>query len=494
MQLLSLALGAAAALNAMAGPPQAPAAGPGPAAGLQAHALHYAPGPLDNPLKGLAAYMPDNGEDKRRYPSSLNWGYLPLKALMLDWDKFDWAPLEKILNQSTAEGRQIALRVYVEYPEQPSGIPDFLRKSGIAIRHTKQWNTESPDYDDPRTLKALSNFIHAWGAKYDGDPRIAFITLGLVGLWGEWHLWPSQELFPKDPAVIQVIDAYDESFKKTKLLIRYPHLGNGEAARKNIGFHDDSFAFKDNDENGLKSGTMPASEGGHDWSFLQHMLDVNAENRWTEEVIGGELRPDIQTTLFTDKSHVDDLKACVGLSHVTWLLDHKGIEGFEAGNKGMDAFVRSMGYDLWIPKAYFKPSLKAGQGFKVAVDLANDGVAPFYYPWAVVLALRDSQGKVLKSWDTDWDLRKVQPRKIRPYKDWKLKGGSKAIDFTKAMTFEKDLDDPGLAPGTYSLALRVINPMENLCKLARPLRFSNTSQEASGWLDLGKIKISSSKP
>ena len=210
---------------------------------------------------------------------------------------------------------------------RPSGIPEFLRKSGIAIRRTKQWNTESPDYDDPRTLKALSNFIKAWGAKYDGDPRLGFITLGLVGLWGEWHLWPSQELFPKDAAVQQVIEPFDQSFKKTKLLNRYTQVGGGYAVKKNVGFHDDSFAFKEESDGGRKSGTLPASLGGWDWSFLQHVLDENAENRWIDVPMGGELRPEIQTTLFTDKKNVDDLKACVELSHASWLIDHKGHRG-----------------------------------------------------------------------------------------------------------------------------------------------------------------------
>ena len=46
------------------------------------------------------------------------WGYFPLNALMLDWDRYDWAPMEKMLNQAAAEGRQAVTRVYLEYPDE----------------------------------------------------------------------------------------------------------------------------------------------------------------------------------------------------------------------------------------------------------------------------------------------------------------------------------------------------------------------------------------
>ena len=491
MKLFALLMGLTAGLQAMAGPPAAPPPSASPDASLPLHALDHAPGALDNPLKGVIAFLPTDKKDLRRYPASMAWGYFPLNDLMLDWDRFNWAPMEAMLDKAAAEGRQAVTRVYLEYPDKASGIPAFLRKSGIAIRRTKQWNTESPDYDDPRTLKALTNFIRAWGAKYNGDPRLAFVTLGLVGLWGEWHLWPSEELFPKDASVAQIIDAFDQSFKKTKLLIRYPQVGGGYAVKKNIGFHDDSFAFKEVADGARKSGTLPASLGGWNWSFLQHVLDQNAENRWTSVPMGGELRPEIQTTLFTDKVNVDDLKTCVEMSHVSWLIDHKGVESFKAGDPQMDAFVRSLGYDLWVPHAYFKPRLAPGQALAVGVELANDGVAPFYYPWKLVLAARDNSGRIAGQWMTDWDLTQVQPRHIRAYPDWKAATKDGMLPFGKARYCSLSVPKAGLQPGAYHLLMRAVNPLETRSRLARPLRFSNTTQGADGWLDLGAMTVSS---
>lgn len=41
----------------------------------------------------------------------------------------------------------------------------------------------TPDYGNEALLESLTEFVIALGKKYDGDPRIAFIHLGLLGFW-----------------------------------------------------------------------------------------------------------------------------------------------------------------------------------------------------------------------------------------------------------------------------------------------------------------------
>jgi hypothetical protein len=482
--ILSALLATSSLHGGMAGPPPRPAQGPQPPQGLESHALAGAPGALDNPLKGLVPFALGSGVDKRRYPYSMEFGYFSLSDLMLDWDRYDWAPFEKFLNQVSADGNQAVTRVTMEYPGQPSGIPKFLLRSGIKIRRTKQWDTASPDYDDPRTIKALCHFIKAWGAKYDGDPRLGFVTLGLVGLWGEWHTWPSPELMPKDASAVQIVDAFGQAFKKTRLLVRYPYVAGGRAVQLNMGFHDDSLAYRDGDPGKLKSVTLPQSMGGWDWSFLQSMLNQGAENRWIECPIGGELRPEIQTVLFTDRERVDDPQDCIQMSHLSWMLDQKGVEGFQAGEAGMDAMVRGMGYDLRVEEAYFNSIQKPG-ACRVGLRVSNDGVARFYYPWSVTLGIRDSSGKTAREWHTDWDLTQVQPGRIRNFPDWKESGAWR--DFGSPHYFETQADLAGLAAGRYTLGLRVLNPLPS--PKAKAFRFSNASQEPDGWLPLGSIEV-----
>ncbi len=141
------------------------------------------PLPADNPLKGLVPYArPTPG----RFPHSMEFGYLPLSGMMRGPDEFDWQPLESLLDDIASRGNQTVFRVYLEYPGKKEGIPEFLIRGGLKVHLYKNTNTaplppaesRTPEYSNPQLRKALRSFIAALGAKYDGDPRIAYITAG----------------------------------------------------------------------------------------------------------------------------------------------------------------------------------------------------------------------------------------------------------------------------------------------------------------------------
>ncbi len=105
----------------------------------------------------------------------------------------------------------------------------------MALRTNGFWGTVSPDYDDPDVVAAFVNFINAFAARYDDDPRAGFMSLGLVGLWGEWHTWPYDRdladgypnLMPSDTTIRTLINAYDAAFDNLQLEVRYPRSGGG---------------------------------------------------------------------------------------------------------------------------------------------------------------------------------------------------------------------------------------------------------------------------
>jgi hypothetical protein len=495
----ALVLYGASAQAAPAGPPPAPPAGPAVDARLQAHALAPAPSPLDNPLKGFVPFYFAGKTYAGKFPHSMQWAYFGLRELMLGEKSFDWAALEKVLEDVTATGRQVCLRVYLEYPSKPSGIPEFLVKSGVRLRKNDRWGTDSPDYDDPRTIRALTNFIEAFGARYDGDPRIGFIHAGLVGLWGEWHTWPAEQLAPKPATMKQLMDAYDAAFDRTKVEIRYFGLADGYPVSKNLGFHDDSLFFRSDG----KGNTLPTSLGGWDWSFLQQALDRGGENRWLSQSIGGETRPEIQRLLAKGAGKlVDDPLAVVEFSHVTWQINQNGIGIYKATDPAMGQLVRRMGYDLRVTSAHFMDVVE-GDALRLGVSIQNDGVAPFYQPWRPIVAVLDEKGKIAGSWYASWDLREVMPREIRAFPDWKLPGNPRYLPFGKPRYFAFEQSQPKLAPGRYKLLLRVANPLERVLEKRRakgeavaravPLRFGNEAQRSNGWLVLGDFAVTARK-
>ncbi|MET7401615.1 DUF4832 domain-containing protein [Dactylosporangium sp. NPDC005572] len=525
----ALILTPTAALAAPAGPPPRPAAGPGPDTSLTTHTYAYADAPLGQPLKGFAPYLFPGDNLSTKYPGGLVWSYFALNEVMKDpasCTAFDWSVFEKALDEAAVWGRQVAFRFYLEYPggsgtHPGNGIPPCLNGK-MALRTNGFWGTVSPDYDDPDVVAALVGFINAFAARYDragaggtADPRIGFMSLGLVGLWGEWHTWPYDrdtadgypDLMPTDATIRTIIGAYDSAFDNIQLEVRYPLAGTETA---NIGFHDDSWPYKEWRNGQLKGMTLPKSMNGWDDAFLQLQLDTGTENRWVTQSIGGEARPEIQGSLYAGwpggNNQVDDVLAATELTHITWMINQTGAGGYSTSDPNVAAGARKMGYNLHIPQANFNAT--AGGTFKVGVTMQNTGVAPFYYPWTTVIGLRDASGAIVKTWDTSWDLRQVQPLKIRAFPDWGVGADPTYLDYGRPVNFSATLSAAGVPAGSYSLVLKVRNPLEAVTpdvlrarpaasrltdwvidqwRPRLPLSFANANQGTDGWVDLGTM-------
>src|SRR5208282_4391487 len=177
-------------------------------------------------------------------------------------------------------------RVYLDYPTLPTGIPQYLLDAGLTTYSYTNYDNDDislcPNYEDPNLRQALTNFIAALGARYDGDPRIGFLELGLLGFWGEWHTYPLTNLFASLAVQQEVLTAYHQAFRHTKLLVRWPSGSNPAALP--IGYHDDSFAFDTIDP--------PA------YNFLGLLKAAGETNQWRTQPIGGEVYPPIQPCLW----------------------------------------------------------------------------------------------------------------------------------------------------------------------------------------------------
>ncbi|MER7279151.1 fibronectin type III domain-containing protein [Dactylosporangium sp. NPDC000244] len=497
----------AAAFTAVpAGVPARPAPPAAPSPGLTDHPLTAAPSPLDNPLKGFARFYFPGDNQNSGYPRSLAWSYFGLSEVMTsatDCSTYNWSIVDNALNEIASYGNQAAIRFYMEYPggtgSHPGNAIPHCFDGHVTYRNNTFWGTVSPDYDSAYLLTAVTNFINAFGARYDGDPRIGFINLGLVGLWGEWHTWPFDtdtadgypNLMPTDAHAAQIVAAFDNAFNTTKLEIRYPDSAGGAANARDIGYHDDSFCYMEGSP--LKGVTLPQSLGGADYSQLQRALNMGVENKWVTDSMGGEVRPEIQSSAFTSwpggSGQVDNMKACIELEHTTWKINQTS-QSYSSTDPNVAAAVRLMGYDLSATHAYYANSVSGSA--TVGVTLANNGVAPFYYPWTVSLGLKDASGAVVKTWDTPWDLRTVQPLKIRAFPDWNVGADPTYRDFGYPQYFQSNVSLAGVANGSYQLVMRVKNPLEALSPAAKKLRFGNATQNADGWLGLGSIGVGGS--
>jgi len=124
-----------------------------------------------------------------------------------------------------------------------------------------------------------------------------------------------------------------------------------------------------------------------------------------------------------------------------------------------------MGYDFHCPKVTI--GAVAAEKVAVRLEIVNRGVAPFYSDWKGEWGLL-SDGHLAKTAPCSGTLRGLLP-------------GDELREWTGS------LDVHGVSAGTYTLAVRVPNPLP----MGNPLRFANATQDADapGWLSLGTVQI-----
>jgi hypothetical protein len=204
------------------------------------------------------------------------FGYVSWKTVEPEEGRYAFDHWEqKAWSVPTAQGKHVDLRVYIDYPSHSSGLPGWLKDEVLLTHYTNHGGGASPDYNNPRMVAAMERLIEAMGCRYDGNPRVAFIELGLLGFWGEWHTWPRDDLYAKPETERRVIDAFHRAFPHKILMARYArdHAGS----QPWLGFHDDMFPQD--------------TDNGEDWSFLAGLARSGRMDNWEKAAIGGEMVP-----------------------------------------------------------------------------------------------------------------------------------------------------------------------------------------------------------
>lgn len=415
--------------------------------------FNYKAAPVDNPLKGLVPYWGQAGP----FPSSMEYWYFAINDVMKGPDQFDWSPVEEKLEQIRARGSQMVIRFYLEYPNRKSGMPAYLNKQGVKLFKYKNDDgvNLTPDYRNPTLIEAMETFIEEFGKKYDGDPRVGFITMGILGHWGEWHTYPKTNLFAPKENQTRIQDAFAKAFKTTKVLMRYPAGKDSWAHAPNhehpFGYHDDSFAWA----------TLDTGKRDDDWYFEPAMKAAGpkAISKWKTQPIGGEIRPELWGCVFDQNSCApkgQEFDKCVERLHVTWLMD-SGMFNLADPKPTKERLakatqqVQKMGYELFVRSATIKRSENKAL---MTLNIENKGVAPFYYKWPVEIVTIGENGKPVKVVKTNWDLRETVPgEKITWSKEFKVSENAR-------------------------LAIRIENPMKG----GKPIRFANENQQETGLL------------
>ena len=287
------------------------------------------PGLEHNPLKGfMTLWNPGNN-----FPRSIQGHSFGLNQVMTGMNAFNWTALEAALNEDVSNGNFSTLQFIIDPADGTTRLPDFLIDQVDWILKDDGLPSLCPDWNNETLMQALLNFIAAFGQAYNHDPRIFTITLGLYGMWGEWHVGSDKtfEMTPDNKA--RLANAYKEAFPGMNLKARYP----GPMPDPQVYGYSDGLVF------------------GQSWYFLKQLSDSRADQNWKQHVISGEIDPAIQSTIWKSWPNTigDDVTAVIDSMHPTHLISHYVLTRLYGGTKEWDNAIRAqkmMGYTLAIRK------------------------------------------------------------------------------------------------------------------------------------------------
>jgi autotransporter-associated beta strand protein len=341
---------------------------------------------LLNPGKGWVEY----GEPNLRYKDVIAVGYTRTSWCNVepadgtcDWRGFDsfidtWARQGKkcsisVINFDSWMGKQYTTPKWVfDAGAVPYEVPDGSTPTGTLVL-PKTW-------DDPVYLAKMKAFIAAFGARYDGNPNLAFVDIRNYGNSGEFNGdYHGLKNTSQDSLQNNFIKPYVQAFTNTQLIIPWTAAWfDGKSAdpvyawavTQGVGIRRDGICSvwsKDASECLLAYGREPAI--------------FEYANGWTETVKEGFASP-------------ETLMAYVRVGKPSYIQFQPKF--YEANKEFCHILGNKMGYHFILQQAEIPGRIHSGVPFALTLIWLNEGVAPLYESCHVAVALLDRNNNVVQ--------------------------------------------------------------------------------------------------
>ena len=249
-----------------------------------------------NPFTGGVAWETSQNADVL----AMEWAFVGVsEVLPLCAGSFDWASVDSFLATVAARGHQAILRPVFFGPGY--GIGNFAP----ADLPVADFTYDGATYDNPvwnlvATQDCVVKFIDAFAARYEGDLRVAYIQMGLAGLWGEHHLDGATYTDANFPSIAfqkTMIRHYLDGFGGTSSDLlssisldaaqQHGFFGSSDTTfdTDRVGFFDDSLLIASHSAPGnWRQGTHPAEQLAlhkrHGWGGEAFWNPCNMNGLW----------------------------------------------------------------------------------------------------------------------------------------------------------------------------------------------------------------------
>ncbi len=458
---------------------------------------------LNNPYMGWAAWSREVprkplGEPYAQ-PHHLVYAGITWRELEPVKGEFDWAGVESKyqFDYWASLGKKINLRIVLDLPTSdplhkdiPEWLYDELVDEGTESGAGKWYETTeigsgfAPNYNSQTLIAEHERMIRALAERYDEDSRIAFIQIGSLGHWGEFHNYPEDVSgkFPNVRVSDQYVQHYVDNFQQKLIGMRKPFP---IAADHRLGLFNDVLGDKGSTQSWLAWIRDGWSDIGLYLDPDQNAAQVQAASKmpdfWKSNFSGGEFTSGNPLLSLNDNTFMESL-AQARASHTSWLgpsspADYRvGADGVTQDvQENMDTLLKTMGYRFVLESAKHVASATKGTDITVTTRWNNKGVAPFYMNWPVAVALADAGGQLVPS--------TITVSTATDIREW-LPGGNDAV---------LPLRIPAtVTPGIYTLLVAILDPDTD----EPGIQLAIDGRREDGWhaLDLLRVAAASSGP
>lgn len=420
---------------------------------------------LKNPFIGL---VPGAEYGEFSLPHSMVYKVITWKELEPHKGVYAFDEMEKRYNMDEffREDVRFIFRIVLDYgtDEVHKDIPGWLYQeiNGDGIWYDNDVGKGfSPNYSNKKLIKYHKGLLQAFGEKYNTDPRVAFIALGSLGHWGEWHTYMGKDLhipFPKLPESDTYVQHYLDAFPDKKLLMRRPYP---IVEKEDMGLYNDMFG-----STRATNDFISWFQNGYNSSLADAFIPA-IPTFWMHGPSGGEFGNANLDGSYYSEENIEKTIKMAKESHLSWIGPSGGIESIPPENEdNLDRFINTLGYRFVVKNVSYPISAWVTETqVPIQIEVENKGVAPMYYKWPLEFSFLDKNGAVVGRVLSKSDITKWVP-------------GIRRIH--ERMEVPADLP-----PGEYTLAFAILDP-----DTKEPgIQFANKEKRSDGRYIVGNIRV-----
>jgi hypothetical protein len=426
---------------------------------------------LPNPGRGWATHSSfTNDNANRNYPAST------IAYFRFTWRQaeptdggFAFGEMDGLIAQAKSEGQRLAFRISPDSCMDGFGIPDWLYAKGInGWHHTGTDWTQcfSPDAADPVYMSYAHRLIDAFGARYNGNPDIDSVDIGLVGDYGEWH-YTSAKLqgaaMPPYAVRTQYIDWHFEAFPDTRLIMLLGDLTQTDA---------DTLAYAISKGAGWRADSWGDYRYPYNHMEMDYPIKLQAPgvpDAWRTSPVALETGGTIPDWYAAYPDRLQDALDFAVEYHAS-VLNAKSAPMPEAWVDELTVFTSRIGYRFALASAPIMPeSSVRGTAFAVSLAWTNLGNAPIYGLYTPAVRLLQGGTEIARA------LASVDVRTWMPH-------SADGVDYPVDISVTVPSD---AAAGTVNVQTAFLDPSTG----AAAIQFAMDGRNPDLWYDIGTIIV-----